>query len=269
MSLTPACSHPHCLTVLGLFFVVHAVASAEDVTIAKDKAPNEEVPSVPEGFVAEFYAREPLIRNPAGMCFDRQGRLFVGQGPQFRKPKPDTPGDSIQLLLDTDDDGVADTARTFAEGFNCIQSLAWKGNDLWVANAPDFTIVRDLDGDDVADEYVLVYADMGNLEHGLHGLNWGPDGKLYMAKGNSKGKSKEPDRVAPKIFRTVWDVESPPGAPDNPPPAHVHAPDVQERLAQPERRLGTHRGHLSLRRHGQEPRGRVARQPQPVGSCLR
>lgn len=212
MSLTPACSHPHCLTVLGLFFVVHAVAGAED------KATNEEVPSVPEGFVAELYAREPLIRNPAGMCFDRQGRLFVGQGPQFRKPKPDTPGDSIQLLLDTDDDGVADTARTFAEGFNCIQSLAWKGNDLWVANAPDFTIVRDLDGDDVADEYVLVYADMGNLEHGLHGLNWGPDGKLYMAKGNSKGKSKEPDRVAPKIFRTVWDVESPPGAPDHPPP---------------------------------------------------
>ena len=50
----------------------------------------------------------------------------------------------------------------------------------------DLTVVRDTDGDEVADEYVRLYTDLGNLEHGLHGLNWAPD-KLYMSKGNSKG----------------------------------------------------------------------------------
>lgn len=175
------------------------------------------LPEVPEGFRVQLFAREPVVRNPASMAFDAHGRLFVGQGPQFRHPRPDTPGDSIKILADNDDDGRVDEVKTFAAGFNCIQSLAFKGRDLWVANAPDLTVVRDLDGDDEADQYVRVYTDLGNLEHGLHGLNWGPDGKLYMSKGNSKGLNRE-GRVAPLPFRQLWGVESPPDAPEIPPP---------------------------------------------------
>ncbi len=175
------------------------------------------LPKVPPGFEVKFFAKEPLVRQPCSMAFDAKGRLFVGMGPQYRYPKPDTPGDSIVILEDTDGDGIADKVKVFATGFNCIQGLAWHGRDLWVANAPDLTIVRDLDGDDVADEYVRVYTDLGNLEHGLHGLNWAPDGKLYMSKGNSKGLTK-PGRIAPKPFRDLWGVKSPPGAPDFPEP---------------------------------------------------
>ena len=52
--------------------------------------------------------------------------------------------------------------------------------------------------------------------HGWRYIDFGPDGKLYMSKGNSKGLTK-PGRLAPKPFRDLWDVESPPGAPDFPP----------------------------------------------------
>ncbi len=175
------------------------------------------LPALPPGFSASLFATEPLVRNPASLCFDARGRLFVSHGPQFRKPRPDTPGDTISILLDDDGDGVADRTKTFATGFNSVQGMAWKGRDLWVANAPELTIVRDLDGDDEADEYVLVYADLGNLEHGIHGLNWAPDGRLYMSKGNSKGKNED-GRHAPKPFRDLWGADEPEGIPEFPAP---------------------------------------------------
>ena len=175
-------------------------------------------PIVPEDVEVSLYAREPLVRNPCAIAFDAKGRLCVGMGPQYRSPKPDTPGDSVWILIDEDQDGTADTRKRFATGFNCIQGLAWNGGDLWVGNAPDLTVVRDLDGDDEADEYIRVYTDLGNLEHGVHGLNFAPDGKLYLSKGNSKGLTQLPDRLAPKPFRELWGVVTPEGTPDFPAP---------------------------------------------------
>ena len=175
-----------------------------------------ELPTAPPGFAVSLFAREPLIRNPCALAFDARGRLFVGQGPQYRNPKPDTPGDTVELLIDSDGDGVADRAKTFARGLNCVQGLAWHGRDLYIANSPDLTIVRDLDGDDEADEYVLLYTDLGNIEHAVHGLTFAPDGKLYLSKGNSKGLN-QPGRVAPKPFRELHGQPDPAGAPDRPP----------------------------------------------------
>ena len=189
-----------------------------------DTANRDALPAVPDGFEVTMFAREPLVRNPSSITFDARGRLFVGMGPQYRNPTPQTPPDSVVILRDTDGDGVSDKAHPFATGFNCIQGLAWHGRDLWVANAPDLTIVRDRDGDDVADEFVRVFTDLGNIEHALHGLNWAPDGKLYMTKGNSKGLAMktvvegEPERIAPKPFRELAGFPGPAGAPDFPAP---------------------------------------------------
>lgn len=175
------------------------------------------LPEVPAGFEVRVFAKEPLVGNPAALTFDAKGRLFVGMGPQYRNPTPDTPGDRVVILLDSDGDGTADKTTDFATGLNCIQGLAWHGRDLWIANAPDLTIARDLDGDDEADEYVRVFTDLGNLEHGLHGLIWGPDGKLYMTKGNSRGLTQS-GHLAPKPFRVLWGMSSPEDAPDFSPP---------------------------------------------------
>jgi putative membrane-bound dehydrogenase-like protein len=201
------------------------------------------LPPAPPGFAVDLVAREPLIRNPCAMAFDARGRLFVGQGPQYRNPKPDTPGDTVELLIDTDGDGVYDRAKTFARGLNCIQGLAWRGRDLYIANSPDLTIVRDLDGDDVADEYVLLYTDLGNIEHALHGLNFGPDGKLYMSKGNSKGLN-QPGRVAPKPFRELHGQPDPAGAPDFPPPRTFTRENYRATYQDPKDDWGRHGGIL-------------------------
>lgn len=187
-----------------------------DCVAASDKGG---LPSVPPGFVVSVFATEPLVRNPCAMAFDLRGRLFVGQGPQYRKPQPDTPGDRVTLLFDLDADGVADKAHTFAEGFNSIQGLAWRGDELWIANAPDLTVVRDVDGDDVADEYRRIYGGLGNLEHGLHGLVFAPDNRLYMSKGNSRGYNDltSPERyLAPAAFTDLWGMPPVSGAPQIP-----------------------------------------------------
>ena len=196
--------------VLPLGLTVYAVADSTNLDTSKSK-----FPTLPTGFEISLFASEPLIRNPTCLAFDRLGRAFVAQGPQFRKPRENTPGDTINILIDRDNDGIADDVKIFAQGFNSIHGLAWKGDDLYVANAPDFTVVRDTDGDDIADEYIKIYTDLGNLEHSLHGLNWAPDGKLYMSKGNSKGLT-QPGRIAPKPFRDLWGVESPEGSPQLP-----------------------------------------------------
>jgi glucose/arabinose dehydrogenase len=100
-------------------------------------ADREALPKVPQEFEVTLFASEPLVRQPCSMAFDERGRLFVGMGPQYRNPKPDTPGDSVVIVEDTNGDGVADKVKVFATGFNCIQGLAWHGRDLWIANAPD------------------------------------------------------------------------------------------------------------------------------------
>ena len=179
------------------------------------------LPTVPKGFRVTEFAKEPVLHNPAAIAFGPKGRLFVAQGPQFRHPDPGTPGDEIVILEDRDGDGVAEVHRKYAYGFNCIQSLAWKGQDLWVANAPDLTVVRDLDGDDVADEYLLVYSGVGTLEHALHGLNWAPDGRLYLSKGDTPVLPE-----APEAFRDLAHVSS--DFPAAQPIRTFNAPDAKE-----------------------------------------
>ncbi|MSU48672.1 MAG: c-type cytochrome [Opitutus sp.] len=201
------------------------------------------LPTAPPGVTVELFARDPLVRNPCAMAFDARGRLFVGQGPQYRNPKPDTPGDTVEILIDTDGDGIADKTKTFARGLNCIQGLAWHGRDLWIANSPDLTIVRDLDGDDEADEYVLLYTDLGNIEHALHGLNFAPDGKVYMSKGNSKGLN-QPGRIAPQPFRELFGLPTLPGSPDLPQPRTFTKQNYRATYQDPKDDWGRHGGVL-------------------------
>ena len=217
-------THIRLFPLLLAAFAGCSAAAIAASPFADPSADRDALPAVPPELEVSFFAREPMVRNPCSIAFDERGRMFVSHGPQYRKPMPGTPPDSVVILEDTNGDGVADEARTFATGFNCIQGLAWHGKDLWVANVPDLTVVRDTDGDDVADEYIRVFTDLGNIEHALHGLNWAPDGRLYMSKGNSKGlvikdwKKDEPDRIAPKPFRDLWGVPGPKDAPDFPSP---------------------------------------------------
>ena len=66
----------------------------------------DDMPIVPDGFAVDVVAKEPMVSNPCVMAFDRLGRLCVAQGQQWRAPTPETPGDRIDILIDTDGTSV-------------------------------------------------------------------------------------------------------------------------------------------------------------------
>ena len=163
-------------SIIKRLLVTFLISKLSFLHMLKAEVDKDALPNVEEGFQINFFVKEPHIINPSSLCFDKKGQLYVGAGPQYRHPKEDSPTDYIKILIDSDNDGVAETVKTFAEGLNCVQAMAWKGDELWVANAPELTVLRDTDGDDVADEYQIIYTGLNNLRHSVHGLNWGPDG---------------------------------------------------------------------------------------------
>ena len=80
------------------------------------------MPVVAEGFEISLWAKEPLVRNPCSIAFDAHGRMCVGMGPQYRKPTPQTPGDSVFIVEDKDGDGTSVCDRV---QLHLVARVAW------------------------------------------------------------------------------------------------------------------------------------------------
>ncbi|WP_422931032.1 PVC-type heme-binding CxxCH protein [Singulisphaera sp. PoT] len=101
--------------------------------------------------------------------------------------------DRIRLIVDKDGDGKADHDTIFVDGFNNAEDglasgvLARKG-DVWFTCIPDLWKLRDENGDGTADVKTSLQKGYGIhvafLGHDLHGLRFGPDGKLYFSIGD-------------------------------------------------------------------------------------
>jgi putative membrane-bound dehydrogenase-like protein len=142
---------------------------------------------VPDGFEITLFASEPDIRKPIAFDFDARGRMIIAEAASYplgpREGEPAT--DSIKILEDTDRDGRADKITVFADGLNIPDAVAVAHNGLIVAEAPNLWLMRDTDGDDRADEKTVILTGFGRQDthHMIHGLAWGPEGKLLMTQG--------------------------------------------------------------------------------------
>src|SRR2546426_83829 len=90
-------------------------------------------------------------------------------------------------FLRTPPTGRADKSTVFAEGFNsAVDGIAAgvlvRRGSVWYANIPNLWLLRDLNGDGVADFRKSLHygygVRVGFLGHALHGLHFGPDGKM-------------------------------------------------------------------------------------------
>ncbi len=120
--------------------------------------------------------------------FEKFASKFEGGMDWFRKT-----ADQVRLVEDTDGDGKADRSTVFAPDFNgTLDGLAAgvmaTDGDVYFTCIPNLWRLRDTNGDGVADERTIIHTgfgvNAGFLGHDLHGLCWGPDGKLYFSVGD-------------------------------------------------------------------------------------
>ncbi len=183
--LTPA-MHPSalltailtCLCVQG-----HAQVEAPVAPVSEDPA-----------LEVTLFAQEPLIQQPIGMTFTRDGKLLVIQSnthfpPQgFTGPKHDR----ILWLRDGDGDGRAEKAEVFFEGTEMTMDIATAPDgSVYAATRNEILRLRDDDGDgraEKADRKLVFMETSGRYPHnGLSGLAFDGKGGLYFGMGENLG----------------------------------------------------------------------------------
>lgn len=147
---------------------------------------------VPEGFEITTFASEPMIRKPISIAFDGTGRMVVAEASMYPlgPPPGEKPTDAVKILEDTDGDGRADRMTVFADGLNIPDAVAVGPAGIYVAEAPNLWLMRDLNSDGRGDgegEKRAILTGFGTQDshHNVHGLIWDPSGRLVMSQGCS------------------------------------------------------------------------------------
>ena len=138
---------------------------------------------VPEGYTIELVASEPLVTDPVGIAWGKDGKVWVVQMGDYPLGGPKT--GCVKSLVDTDGDGVMDQSTMFLDGLNYPAGIyAWRDGVI-IACAPDIFFARDTDGDGRCDEKVVLVTGFpeGNPQHRVHGFTYGMDHRLHFGPG--------------------------------------------------------------------------------------
>lgn len=188
--------------------------------------------TIPEGVTAKIIAdhKTQKVTSPTALCFDEQGNIYLSETHRFRfgveddrdnlywylddlaaqtvadrrklhekwkekKPleKLTEKSEIVRLLQDKDGDGVCETSKVFADGFNDVLDGTAAGvfaleGTVYLASIPKIWALRDKNGDGVSDEKSVIQDGFGvriSLSgHDLNGFALGPDGMIYGTVGD-------------------------------------------------------------------------------------
>ena len=146
--------------------------------------------TVPDGYAINLFASErefPDLANPVQMSFDNQGRLWIATMPSYPhyRPGDSMPNDKLLILEDTDHDGKADKQTVFADQLHLPTGFELSHDGVYVAQGTQLIHLRDENGDDRADDRIVVLSgfDDHDTHHVISAFCADPSGALYMGEG--------------------------------------------------------------------------------------
>ncbi len=146
-----------------------------------------------DGLEVTLWATSPKLKNPTNLDTDKDGRLWVAEGVDYRSHYNRQPeGDRIVVLEDTDGDGHADKSWTFVQEpfLRTPMGIAVIDNKIVVSMTPDLIVYtdvnRDLKFDPAVDKREVILTGFNGRvhDHSLHSVTCGPDGQWYWNAGN-------------------------------------------------------------------------------------
>jgi len=168
---------------------------------------------LPEGFKVDIFAAEPDIGEPIAFTFDERGRIWVVENYNYvdRRSHTEKPTTRIQILEDTDSDGVFDSKKVFTDQLTFSSGIAVGFGGVFVGTPPNLLFIPDADRDDRPDAEPEVLLDGWGIHDRHETLNsfiWGPDGWLYGCHGvftkSMVGKPGSADEDRLFIDAGIW-----------------------------------------------------------------
>jgi putative membrane-bound dehydrogenase-like protein len=170
--------------------------------------------TLPPGFKATLFAGEPDVVQPIAFCIDDRGRLWVVEGMDYPKRRPEGEGrDRILILEDTDGDGKFNKRSVFMDKQNLISGIEVGFGGVWIGAAPHlmFVPVKDWDNPKPAGEAKILldgWDYKADTHETLNTFTWGPDGWLYGCHGvfcpSLVGKPGAPEIERQWVDAAVW-----------------------------------------------------------------
>jgi putative membrane-bound dehydrogenase-like protein len=183
---------PFFLTTIALVAITapSAFAAEAKTSNAPFLGPAEAVAKmdIPPDFAVSIFAAEPDIGEPIAFTFDDRGRIWVVENYNYvnRRSHTEDQVTRVQILEDTNGDGVFDTKKLFTDKLTFSSGIAVGFGGIFVGSPPNLTFIPDADGDDKPDGPPQILLDgwgINDRHETLNSFLWGPDGWLYGCHG--------------------------------------------------------------------------------------
>jgi mono/diheme cytochrome c family protein len=179
--------------------------------------PEEEKASfvLPDGFVAELVAAEPMIEEPVLAVWDGNGAMYVAEMRSYMQDEKGTgtkalKNGRIKRLTSSKGDGIMDKATVFVDGLNLPRMVLPLADGIAVVETDSTSVwhYRDTKGTGVADEKTLLFQGKAgdpnhSVEHQDSGLDWNLDNWIYVSYGRERYRFTDGEWKAEKT-RGVW-----------------------------------------------------------------